>query len=46
MTVREVDQNYIAVTDLQGERGVDGCGRASYTALGAKEGEYPGFAGP
>ena len=42
---REVDQNYIAVALLQGERGVDRCGRASRATLGAEECEYPGFTG-
>ena len=39
---REVDQNYIAVADLQRERGVHRCGRASRATLGADECEYPG----
>jgi hypothetical protein len=34
---REVDQNYIAVAVLQGERGVDRCGRASHATVGAEE---------
>ena len=42
---RQIDQNDIAVALLQGERGVDRCGRASRATLGAEQCEYPGFTG-
>src|ERR1700674_116015 len=40
----KVDENYISMRTLQGDRGVDGGGGASGASLGADESKHPGLA--